>query len=281
MSKRKGVWRRPRDFFIFLLLELVCGIIAIAANPDEQGKIWAGSFSRWVGASYVFFDRMGDLFTSQRQKDELRKIIAVYKARQENSLYRDVTVLDSFFPGDSNKIIHRFSYIPSEIINNSISLGNNYFTLNKGEKHGVKPRMGVVAPNGCPVGIIVETSKYFSTGISLLHSRTRISATLSKQGFFGTLAWPGGDPTKLIFMDIPKHIEVEKGDTVVTSGFSLFPRGLMIGRVDSIKKSHDNFPYIRIKLEYDLSSASNAFVVVDTFSNEINQLMQKTNRNGQ
>ncbi|MBP8755344.1 MAG: hypothetical protein KBH39_14040, partial [Chitinophagales bacterium] len=41
-----------------------------------------------------------------------------------------------------------YSYIPALVINNSFTEPNNYITLNKGAKDGIKKDMGVITSNG-------------------------------------------------------------------------------------------------------------------------------------
>ena len=67
--------------------------------------------------------------------------------------------------------------ISAEVINNSVHKPNNYITIDKGRNDGVKKGMGVISSSGV-VGIVKETSRHFSTILSILHSKSKVSVEL-------------------------------------------------------------------------------------------------------
>ena len=74
--------------------------------------------------------------------------------------------------------------------------------------------------------------------------------------------------------DIPKHVPVKVGDTVVTSGFSqLFPRNIMVGTVSDVKMEADkNFLDIKLKLSTNFNSLSYVYVINNMRKEEIQVL---------
>src|SRR5690606_28951757 len=100
----------------------------------------------------------------------------------------------------------QYSYIEARVINNSVNRKNNYLTVNRGHRHGIKKGMGVISSRGI-VGIVLNVSDNFSTIQSLLHSDTRISASLAKSQAFGSLVWGVNayNPKKALLRDIPNH----------------------------------------------------------------------------
>ena len=60
--------------------------------------------------------------------------------------------------------------------------------INKGETNGIKKDMSVISSNGI-VGIINQTSKNFSSVISILSRDIKINAKLKDSNIFGTLEW--------------------------------------------------------------------------------------------
>ena len=73
---------------------------------------------------------------------------------------------------------------------------------------------------------------------------------------------------KLLY--VPKHIDVEKGNLIITSSFdSIFPKGIEIGRIESINKNvNSNFSDIKVRLFQNFYELSQVFVVLDNFSSE-------------
>ena len=90
--------------------------------------------------------------------------------------------------------------------------------------------MGVISNNGV-IGIVKETSKYFST-VSILHSQSKISVSI-KNNHFGSLQWMG-KAIKARIYDIPSHVNL-KIETITTSGFSyIFPSNIDVGVISQI-----------------------------------------------
>ena len=87
-----------------------------------------------------------------------------------------------------------YHFIPAQVVNNSVSLLENYLTLNKGANDGIQRGMGVLSANGI-VGVIYNTSAHFSTAISLLNITYKPNGQIkhSEYNFFGPLVWDGKD----------------------------------------------------------------------------------------
>jgi len=139
---------------------------------------------------------------------------------EENARLRSQSVL-SFAKYQNNQLVHRdttyiqqFTFLSAAVINNSVNKRNNYLTLNKGSSHGIKEEMGVISSNGI-IGVVKEVSPNFSAVLSVLHQEFRISSKLKNQGYFGSLTWEGLDYAEGLLNDIPNHVKVAEGDTVV------------------------------------------------------------------
>lgn len=149
---------------------------------------------------------------------------------------------------DSLEQYRRYTYFPAKVINNSVTSQNNYLTLSRGSAQGITKDMSVVSPAGI-VGTVIHVSKNMSTVMSLLHSQSRVSASLLKGGETGSVEWDGDDPQVITFRNIPKSAQVKKGDTVVTSRYSSnFPPGQPVGIITSVEEQQSsNFYLLRLK----------------------------------
>ena len=161
-----------------------------------------------------------------------------------------------------NQIKKKHKYLNAKIINNSIHKRDNYITINKGEKHGIVPGMGVVCENGV-LGIIHSTSKNYSMIISVLNKKSAISICLKKQNNYGSLKWNGFNYKTANIEGIPNHVEVEIGDTIITNGYStIFPAGINIGSVKSNKKNSETGNQdIQVNLFTDFNNVKYAYIV--------------------
>jgi rod shape-determining protein MreC len=204
-----------------------------------------------------------------KKNQELVNAVARYRNFSEDAYKNNqvslVKVLDSVY-------IQHYEFIPATVINNSVNKQNNYLTLNVGTKQGIDKGMAVISPMGI-IGIVKESSENFSSVISLLNQNLRVSGMIQRNGYFGSINWDGLDYQHVILSDLPSHVEVLKGDTIVTSGYSaMFPKGELIGMVDGVEKSErGDFLKVKVKLSVNFKNLSHVMVVKNLLKEE--QLM--------
>jgi rod shape-determining protein MreC len=57
-------------------------------------------------------------------------------------------------------------------------------------------------------------------------------------------------------------VNVEQGDTIVTSGFStIFPEGKIVGFVETVDRATANFLLIKVKLATDFKKVFDVYVI--------------------
>ena len=78
----------------------------------------------------------------------------------------------------------------------------------------------------------------------------------------GSLVWHGGDPRFAKMKQVPRHVKIKKGDSIVTSGYSdFFPEGIMVGTVYDFKTGEDD-NYYDIDVELSVNFNNLAYVQV-------------------
>jgi rod shape-determining protein MreC len=149
--------------------------------------------------------------------------------------------------------------------------------VDKGRLHGVEKEMGVVSPNGI-VGIVVGVSEHYSTIMSALHHNTHFSAKIKKSGQLINVSWPGNDYRFGTVTDIPSHIQLQKGDTIVSSGNSIiFPEGINIGIIEKHELSGDkNLSTAMLKYCVDFNNLHYVYLVKNLMKTEIDSLLLET-----
>ena len=157
---------------------------------------------------------------------------------------------------------YQFSLIEAEVINNSLRKTKNYITINKGIKHGVKEGMGVISNSGI-IGKVKYVSDNFSTIISLLNTSFFVSSLIKESETLSSVNWDGKDPSKLKLLYVPKHIDIVEGSNVVSSSFdSIYPKGILIGKIISVNREvNSNFYDIDISSSQNLYSISKVYVI--------------------
>jgi len=168
----------------------------------------------------------------------------------------------------------KFNYQEAKVVSNTIHKRSNYFMINKGSNDGIKIDMGVMSSGGV-AGIIVGVSKKYALGMSLLHKDSRISGRIKKNNQLVNITWPGNHFTTGLVMDIPTHVALSKGDTIITSGNSLiFPEGLLIGVIDQYYVNENAlFNTADMRFETDFNSLYYVYITDNLDKNELQELI--------
>lgn len=173
-------------------------------------------------------------------------------------------------PVSNFEFFQTYRFLPVEVINNSVMKDYNFITINKGSRQGIKKGMGVISPNGV-VGYILKTSENYARVISLLNKDSRTTVQIKGIKYFGTLAWDGKDSRFVQLHEIPKYIEVSKGDSIETDGKSAsIPGGILVGTVASSKINELTGELdIQVRLKQDFARLGYAQVVINLQQQEI------------
>ena len=183
------------------------------------------------------------------------------------SAYFDDSLVTAIVTDTIHKV--KYEYILAEVVNKSITARNNYITINRGAKQGIKKGMGVIGTNGV-VGIVWNVSENFSSIQSILHEDTRITSSIEGTPYFGPLIWEGKDPSLVTLTDIPNQLNLKINSKVITSGLGvIFPKGILIGTVlKSGVKGGGSFLDISVKLSTNFYALQYVYVIKNNFQNE-------------
>ena len=182
---------------------------------------------------------------------------------------------------DSILQYRKFNYMTAKVISNSVTSPSNFLVLQSVNTSLMRVGMGVVDPNNAVVGVITDVSDEFAVVMSLLHKDSRISGKLLKTGETGTIIWDGKYPNLVTLTGIPKSTKVAKGDSIITSGFSIiFPKGLMLGRVEEVylEKSTNNYK-INVRTTSNFYNLEYAYVINSAQQPLIDPLLEKAKMN--
>jgi rod shape-determining protein MreC len=198
------------------------------------------------------------------ENTELRDLkMAYYKKSFDNT----IVVNDSAFDQE-------FTFMKAKVIRNSTTRRNNYLTLNRGAKHGIKAGMGVISAKGV-IGIVLETSEDFSAVMSILNSESKISAKIEKNDYFGSAIWEGKNYRHGLLKDIPDHVSLVEGDLIVSSGYSgIFPEAVPLGKVLTVERKAGS-GFLDVEFEYTEDYRNLSFVhVVKYLQKEERELLE-------
>lgn len=267
------------SWFVFIFLEIICFYLIFSGN-SYQKSVFLNSSTEITGRVYAISGSISSYFGLRQENQDLLQRNAEMQIEIKNlkdylfALGSDSLKTEAFV---RDSLGHRTEphYIIARVEKNSISMVDNYMIINKGEKDGVKPDMGVVSQQGI-VGVVRDASPNFAIIQPVLNPHSRFSCKSLNSNAAGVLIWEGGDPRYAKLTEYPKYEKVEIGDTIVTSGFSdFFPEGIMVGVVEDYQsETDDNFNSLKIKLSTDFGALKNVHLINSTNS-EVKELEDK------
>ena len=140
------------------------------------------------------------------------------------------------------------------------------FTINRGSTSGLAEGMCVVTENGEVVGLITSVGSNYAVVTTVLDSSLEVSATIASTGYNGMVR--GGYTAGLdgyLRMDyLPTSAVIRNQDQVVTSGSTVHPRDLVLGRI--IDAGYDDTgvaKYAVLEPAVNVSSIEQVFVITE------------------
>lgn len=260
-----------KNSFLFLFLFLLfISFVLLVKNNNYQNSKFFNSSNFLIGNLYSTVKNVDEYFNLKNVNAELAQQNAVLQTNQINSfikLYGDtVRIKDTIYA-------QKYVYTSAKAINNSTNKRENYITIDKGAANGIEAGMGVVSAKGV-IGTVKNVSENFCSIMSVLHEKNAVSAKIKKSGYIGSLVWELGNYRVAQLKDIPNHVQLTKGDTIITSGYSsAFPEGLIVGWINDFDiPEGNNFYNIDIQLSVDYKSLSHVFIVKSLMKDEQEKL---------
>jgi rod shape-determining protein MreC len=147
----------------------------------------------------------------------------------------------------------------AEIIGAAATPDFRTVTIDKGKGDGLRPDMAVISPAGVVGRVVVPSTR--SAKVQLIIDRNAAAGALVERSRAQGVIVGEGDALRLDYVSEVADIVV--GDLVVTSGIDgIYPKGFVIGRVDSVEKSGGAYKRITVKPSVDFSALEEVLVVV-------------------
>lgn len=265
------IWKHHFTF-LFLLFESFTFLLIVQTNKFHNSSFLHAS-TAVSGKAFTVVNNITEYVELKKVNEQLAKENAKLITLSRNA----------FIPRDKNFVLindtlyqQQYRYLSARVISSSVNKRNNYIILDQGSAQGVEPQMGVISGSGM-VGIVRDVSKNFCSVISVLHKDIRIIGKLQKNEYFGPITWDGKDPLFATLSDIPGHVRLIKGDTVVTRGASIiFPAAVPAGFVEEFSQpAGSNFFEVKIRLSTDFYSVSHVYIVKNLMKEEMMELETK------
>ena len=187
-------------------------------------------------------DEIRSIDTLQRENERLRAVANLLKEHEDYDL------------------------LSSYIISWDSSNWRNTFTIGKGTQSGISEGMCAVTEQGQVVGIVTDCGSNWATVTTILDSSLQISATLSSSGYNGIVqgAYKTDKENQLRMDYLSTEAVIRNNDQVVSTGSTLYPRGLILGYVvDAGLDGTGVAKYAIIEPAADFDAMEQVFIITD------------------
>lgn len=156
---------------------------------------------------------------------------------------------------------HEFPTLAAEVIGEDALGWYRTLFVNRGTDDGVRPEMPVVVAEGV-VGRVAKVSNNVSRVIVLTDPGLSVDCRIVRTRDRGVLTGSLDGYCVLRYLSLTS--EVRQGDEVVTSGLdAVFPKGLLVGRVESVRKTDQGlFLEAKVKPSVNFSDVEEVIVIL-------------------
>ena len=223
----------------------------------------------------------GYMFRNEAQaaeNEDLEKRIAEMEdvARKADSVSRENErlrqALDLLATHEDYKLVDAY------IIGWSSTDWENTLTINRGTASGIQENMCAITANGEVVGLVTDVGVNWAEVTTILDSTLEISGTISASGYNGMVkgGYVDGHETLLKMNYLPSAAIIRNKEQVVTSGSTVYPRGLIMGSiVDAGFAETGIAKYALLDPAAEISSLEQIFLITE-YATEVTNLAPKT-----
>ena len=147
----------------------------------------------------------------------------------------------------------------AEIIGASSTPDFRTLTIDRGTRDGLRPDMAIIAPAGVVGRVVVPSAR--AAKVQLLVDRNAAAgALIERSRAQGVVVGTGEDRLRMDYVSEASDIVV--GDAVVTSGIDgIYPKGFVIGFVETVEKNGPSYGRILVKPAVNFSALEQVLIV--------------------
>ena len=265
-----------RIAFLLLAAVLLTAGLAVANSLTEES--WAGkavqsvlmpirstmnSLTSQVEKLYSYMYRYEAL---EAENDRLRQEIASMKsdARKADAVARENDRLRALM--NLTAAHSDYKVTDAYVISWNSNEWSSSFTINKGTSSGIQVGMCAVTANGEVVGLVTEAGSNYAVVKTILDASVEISAAISTSGYNGVVrgAYNSGLAGLLRMDYVSSSAVMRNNDQVVTTGSTVYPRGLVLGNI--VDAGFDDIgvaKYAIIRPAADIENLEQVFIITE------------------
>lgn len=249
---------------------IVAGLCA-GATPGQSAvqtilSPFRSGFSSMTRLAERYYDYIFKYESLEAENRELNERLSNMEeeVRSADSLQRENDRLRQLLElADDHEDYHyAFAYIVSWDSSNYKSS----FTIGKGTNAGLTTGMVAITEYGQVVGTVTSIGSNWATITTVLDSSLRISGSIASSGYTGIMhgAYATGNEGKLRMDYLPMEAVIRNNDQVVTSGSTVYPKGLIIGYIEDADFDQTGVSkYAIVEPAADFDNLEQIFIITD------------------
>jgi len=258
---------------VAILMSAVFAVLAGLSNQTVPGAIVQTLLSpfRSIGNTLTntaeqYYSYMFRYEALSAENDNLNARIAEMEdvARQADSTARENERLRALL---NLKATHEdYELVDAYIIGWDSTDWSNEYTLNRGTNAGIQENMCAITETGQVVGLVTEAGPNYAVVKTILDSTLEISGTISSSGYNGMVSggYIDGNEKLLKMNYLPSDSIIRNQDQVVTSGSTVYPRGLIMGYVvDAGFEETGVAKFALLEAAADIDSLEQVFIITE------------------
>lgn len=183
-------------------------------------------------------------------------IRTAHELQRENQRLRDLVGLS-----DEHE---DYDFESAYIISWDASTWRSAFTIGKGKNFGLEPGMIAVTENGQVIGLVTEVGTNWASITTILDNGLEISASIASSGYTGVVQGTyQSEDTRLLRMNyLTNEAILKNGDQVVTTGSTLYPKGLLLGHITNVSLDETGVAkFASLEASCDLENLEQVFII--------------------
>ena len=274
MKKKFWSARLKTILIVALVAAVVLGVAAAIASGTTFGENLVGTILSPFRAGIAAIDRQAEryynyLFSYESLQAENKQL-----QKQILSMQEDVRTAEEYQRENERlrtllglaEEHEAYSFVSAYIISWESSNYTSAFTIGKGTNSGLTEGMCAVTENGQVVGLITDVGLNWATVTTLMDSSLEISVSIASSGYTGVVQGTYlPDNTSVLRMNyLPTSAVVKNNDQVVTTGSTLYPRGLLLGYITNVSLDETGVAkYATLTPSCDLDALEQIFIITE------------------
>ena len=257
-----------------LVIALLAAIIMAVTGGASFGEKTVGAVFAPIRSGLAAIDRQAEryydyLFSYESLQAEnaalQKKILSMEEdIRSAEELQRENDRLKTLLALSEEHEDYRF--VSSYIISWDSSDYKSAFTIAKGTNAGLEEGMCAVTEDGQVVGLITRVGPNWATVTTIMDSSLEISASIASSGYTGVVQGTFlADGTDILRMNyLLTDAVIKNNDQVVTTGSTLYPRGLLLGYITNASLDETGAAkYATLSPSCDMDKLEEIFIITE------------------